>query len=509
MSTTLADICVDGANLRVVDANRIDALERELGTVMPPGYREYASRLGDGTLNGGIRFFLPNDVLEWTSDLRSAREAQYWHWEELEAFGEADVVRAIQVGESDGEDRLVFLPEAPHVMYWLPLDRDYIEVISQTGLFGAIDWLCGEGAAFRDRIGTSERFFDPVDHRPPRMPVDTRLGATLTRIKSDLGLSGKKYLGRMMKELKLRSPKSMGNEASQLALSVLDESAAVPRARDAGPLECVNRASHWQARGDSEAAAAWLVRALEVDPEDRHGAALELAHVDPAAARRRAAGKRGTKRSTKKDAKEEANLELCMTLEKTISGAVIRESAQSGRGIGLVFRVEGQERAQSDIAIVGPSEIVDAVGSPVALGPEDRVHVVHRLALDESELATWRSLLEARGIVQSFPQLAREIRTLRDNELDAKFLWRWMGSSIVKGSLAKLEARGWRKGDWGRQKPIDAHHFFEIKTEGSKFREVTITDGRVPVQRTFRSCGAIANSELLLDLELLGLAAAF
>lgn len=75
-----------------------------------------------------------------------------------------------------------------------------------------------------------------------------------------------------------------------------------------------------------------------------------------------------------------------------------------------------------------------------------RIGVVHRLELTEELVARWGEALADYKVLQPFPQIGREVWTIREEEREARELRRCAGRKVPTGKVLGLEQRGWRRG---------------------------------------------------------------
>ncbi|HND55130.1 MAG TPA: DUF4132 domain-containing protein, partial [Pirellulaceae bacterium] len=81
------------------------------------------------------------------------------------------------------------------------------------------------------------------------------------------------------------------------------------------------------------------------------------------------------------------------------------------------------------------------------IGGAAQVGVVHALELTDDERAAWGQVLGDYNIVTPFPQLGREIHSLKSGEQSKKALSRYKGASLVAPTLVfTLEKLGWIRG---------------------------------------------------------------
>ncbi|MFI0351137.1 DUF4132 domain-containing protein [Actinomadura sp. 9N407] len=76
-----------------------------------------------------------------------------------------------------------------------------------------------------------------------------------------------------------------------------------------------------------------------------------------------------------------------------------------------------------------------------------RVRIRHPVDLDDGELTGWSEMFADYEILQPFPQLARAVHALTEQERDGARLERFEGRAVPVGKVVGLERRGWRRGD--------------------------------------------------------------
>ncbi|NEW45906.1 hypothetical protein GV794_08430 [Nocardia cyriacigeorgica] len=84
------------------------ALERRLGTTMPPGYAEFMATYGEGSICDALYAWGPDRILE---SLDAARESwgESWFWEHPDLVP-ADFAAAVPVGASPSGDQVALVP---------------------------------------------------------------------------------------------------------------------------------------------------------------------------------------------------------------------------------------------------------------------------------------------------------------------------------------------------------------------------------------------------------------
>ena len=95
---------------------QVDALERQFGNDLPPGYREYMTTLGVGVLSDLLRVYPPDLVAERTPELSNVFSLHFF-WEATDEFVSRDDVRDAQffANTCDG-DEVLWLPEREEVV---------------------------------------------------------------------------------------------------------------------------------------------------------------------------------------------------------------------------------------------------------------------------------------------------------------------------------------------------------------------------------------------------------
>ena len=91
--------------------------------------------------------------------------------------------------------------------------------------------------------------------------------------------------------------------------------------------------------------------------------------------------------------------------------------------------------------------LADRDESPVALGPDGQIRLVHPLHLDEATRHSWQETLTDHEIIAPFPQLARKVRTLNPEERQAHVILRQQGVTLPCVTLVGiLDRLGWDRG---------------------------------------------------------------
>ncbi|MGK2858877.1 MAG: SMI1/KNR4 family protein [Thermoanaerobaculia bacterium] len=161
----LTDIQVTEKPLVLATEAEVDAVERELGTRMPQGYREYITRFGEGVLGGCyIRVYPPWRIIgpvDHFSDWRD-RVKQYWFWDQSrDILSKEEAAACYVVGDTLDGDELVVHPSHPDRIYILPRHFETIYIAAE-GLLETCDWLCSAGVLTE---AFEEREFDSHDTR--------------------------------------------------------------------------------------------------------------------------------------------------------------------------------------------------------------------------------------------------------------------------------------------------------------------------------------------------------
>jgi hypothetical protein len=166
----LEQVGVVGGPVRPVPEADVEALERELGTRMPDGYREYVTRLGAGTLESFIRVWTPAQI---SSGLQVHRGllAGFWHWgDEAREFDQEAGAGSIPVADTLTGDMVAFAPSRPDQLVILPRDSDSL-IVRREGLLQTVEWILSSGVLVEP---TGTRRFQPSDHPEPQpVPAPT------------------------------------------------------------------------------------------------------------------------------------------------------------------------------------------------------------------------------------------------------------------------------------------------------------------------------------------------
>jgi hypothetical protein len=163
---SLASIYLVSEHLDLVPAPALDALEGELGTKLPVGYRDYVSRLGRGELCGILRVLDPDMVRSVRADfarydvLRDA-ERQWSNFGKL--LLTSDKPRLVSLARSIDGDELCFHLDDPRTLFVLPRHRD--QVAAADGFEEALAWFASSGV-YWDK--TRRPWFEPSIRRVSR-----------------------------------------------------------------------------------------------------------------------------------------------------------------------------------------------------------------------------------------------------------------------------------------------------------------------------------------------------
>lgn len=160
-----------GPLVPVTDAD-VDDAEQRLGTRFPDGYREFVTRLGEGTIRSFVRVLPPRRVLEYLDEHRGLM-AGYWFWDTPgEPFGQEEAMASIPLAETLQGDVLVFHSSDRQKIYVLPRHEERLHVLGP-GLLEAVAWVSAPGA-----LGDvdPELYFEPEsshgeDEAPRRLAV--------------------------------------------------------------------------------------------------------------------------------------------------------------------------------------------------------------------------------------------------------------------------------------------------------------------------------------------------
>src|SRR5690606_7212539 len=81
---TLDDIKPTSPQRFYNDPAAVDAAEKQLGTRLPAGYRQFITRFGEGTLGVYVRVYPPYQILEGDNCVAEWRKRidEYWFWDE-------------------------------------------------------------------------------------------------------------------------------------------------------------------------------------------------------------------------------------------------------------------------------------------------------------------------------------------------------------------------------------------------------------------------------------------
>lgn len=133
----------------LVSPQAVARLERQLGTTMPTGYKEFVETLGLGVLNDTVRIYMPERIFAEFRDFQR-RWNEYWFWDEgRDVLSKAKALECIIVADTGNGDELVFHPSQPDKLYVLPHGSEQIFEPGGT-LDEAIEWILHSGVLFGD-----------------------------------------------------------------------------------------------------------------------------------------------------------------------------------------------------------------------------------------------------------------------------------------------------------------------------------------------------------------------
>ncbi|MGI5201354.1 DUF4132 domain-containing protein [Spirillospora sp. CA-108201] len=169
--------------------------------------------------------------------------------------------------------------------------------------------------------------------------------------------------------------------------------------------------------------------------------------------------------------------------------------------------------------------LADVDGAEPVLSGTGEVGIVHPLHMSADELAAWSDVFGRYEIVQPFPQIARPVHTLTEDERAGHTLDRFHGLTVTTGAAQGMDRRGWTRGvpqDNGiifwisrslpgdRTVVLDLDPGISVVTPGmwpeQRIKTVGIISGDNPFSRpgsgsaTFADLDEVNASELLTDL---------
>jgi hypothetical protein len=147
-------------DLKTARPDEVDASASRLGVTFPAGYRDYVTELGEGTLSGYLRLWLPSKLEGEQAELRRMFGSSFF-WDEDGPITSKVVDELVFLGDTMVGDHLVFHPSRPDDLFVLPRHQDRIYPVGP-GLEAAIDWLCDSGVL--TRVITC-RYFEPPGER--------------------------------------------------------------------------------------------------------------------------------------------------------------------------------------------------------------------------------------------------------------------------------------------------------------------------------------------------------
>jgi hypothetical protein len=147
--------------LEPATADQVAAAEAVIGTRFPPGYAEFVTRFGDGSISNWVRVYPPDRVAEEHPEHRRRRD-EYYFWDDGDdILTREHVAASVLLADTYNGDEVIYHPAEPEGLFALPRDDGTIHPLGRT-LAEAIDWLCSSGTltgpiAFRSFEPSSER----------------------------------------------------------------------------------------------------------------------------------------------------------------------------------------------------------------------------------------------------------------------------------------------------------------------------------------------------------------
>jgi hypothetical protein len=152
--------------LQRASVDEVAAAEAAIGTPFPPGYAEFVTRFGDGSVTNWVRVYPPGRVAEEHADHRARRE-EYYFWDDgADVLTREQVAASVVLADTLNGDEVVYHPKSPSGLFVLPRDDGMIYRVGSS-LAEAIDWLCRSGVltaalsikTFEPNAGRSQREF--------------------------------------------------------------------------------------------------------------------------------------------------------------------------------------------------------------------------------------------------------------------------------------------------------------------------------------------------------------
>ena len=142
----------------------VDAAEKELGTPLPTGYREFISRFGEGLLAGYVRVYPPHQILEGDNSVTQWRKriGEYWFWDEgRDVLTKEKALECVIIADTLDGDELAAHPSEPDRLYVFPRNEEKIYVAGD-GFLAALEWLLASGTITEP---IEDRTFEPFNSR--------------------------------------------------------------------------------------------------------------------------------------------------------------------------------------------------------------------------------------------------------------------------------------------------------------------------------------------------------
>jgi hypothetical protein len=143
---------------------QVKAIEAAIGTKFPPGYAEFVTRFGDGSISNWVRVYPPDRVAEEALGHRERRE-EYYFWDDgADVLTREQVTRSVLLADTYNGDEVVYHPNEPVGLFVLPNDDGVIYPVGGT-LEEAIDWICTSGTL---TAPVTFKWFEPASGRVRR-----------------------------------------------------------------------------------------------------------------------------------------------------------------------------------------------------------------------------------------------------------------------------------------------------------------------------------------------------
>ncbi len=146
------DIIVTNDLVGKVSEEEVAEVKQLLGIKFPAGYKDFITKFGEGAMTD-IRIYPPHRILRGLNNFQEWRDRikEYWFWD-LNILSHEKALECIVVADTFDGNELIFHPENPETIYFLPRHDDKIYKVD--GFYEAMELYC-----------TSDILIQPYDER--------------------------------------------------------------------------------------------------------------------------------------------------------------------------------------------------------------------------------------------------------------------------------------------------------------------------------------------------------